>query len=123
MGLKQFDLAAIAEIDAGRIAVAFNHALRRCESDCLDRPGLKTRRTVTLTVALEPVLEGAGGLDSVNTSFSVAEKCPKRDSTAYNMKLTRDGLAFNELSPEDVDQMTFELDKKKDEKKEDADAE
>lgn len=50
--LEKFDLAALASIDGGRIAIAFEQALRRVAQDCDDRPGEKKERTVTLSLAV-----------------------------------------------------------------------
>lgn len=109
MSLQKFDLAAIVDIDDGRIRTALEQALRRCELDCRDRPGLEGKRSVKLEVRLSPVPTPEGELDSVDVSFAISEKIPPRASKSYNMRAARGGLLFNELSPEDCDQMTLDL--------------
>ena len=59
--LKQLTLATLAEIDGGRLAIAFEQALRRCAIDCDDRPGEKKARTVSMQISVEPRLDENGG--------------------------------------------------------------
>lgn len=108
MGLEKFSLEALASMDNGRICAAFEHAMKRCESDCKDRPALKEARNVTLAVSLEPVAADNGELESVNLTFKIKDSVPKRCSKSYNMKAVPGGLLFNDLSPEDVRQGTLD---------------
>ena len=109
MGLEKFDLAVLASMDDGRIREAFEQALKRCELDCKDRPALDEARKVTMAVSLVPVVGEQGDLDSVNIVVKILDTLPKRCSKAYNMKATRGGLLFNELSADDVNQATLEF--------------
>lgn len=108
MGLEAFTLATIADMDCGRIRVAFEHALARCQDDCKDRPDLKTSRKIALVLHLEPVCE-KGRLESVDVTFKITDTIPKRESKSYNMKAVAGGLLFNEASPDDVRQMTIDM--------------
>jgi hypothetical protein len=109
MALEKFSLASVASMDGSRIEKAFEHALNRCRFDCEDRPAVKGARKITLTVTLEPLVNDAGDLGSVNVAFDLADKLPKRSSKAYNMMPVVGGLAFNELSPEEARQMTLDM--------------
>lgn len=108
MALEKFDLATLADMDGGRIRVAFEAALRRLEADCRDRPGVKSARKLALLVQLEPVADD-GQLDSVNVTFRITDTVPKRESKAYNMAAVPGGLLFNDSSPEDVHQMSLDM--------------
>lgn len=108
MGLEAFTLATIADMDGGRIRLAFEHALARCQDDCKDRPDLKTSRKIALVLHLEPVCE-KGHLESVDVTFKITDTIPKRESKSYNMKAVAGGLLFNEASPEDVRQMSLDM--------------
>lgn len=109
MPLEKMSLKALATIDAGRVAVAFDQALRRAEEDCRDRPAVGGARKVSVVAILEPQSDARGDLDSVGVRIEIQDNLPKRQSTTYNCKATLGGLFFNEMSPEDVDQTTLDL--------------
>lgn len=52
MPLVQLTLESINDLDDGRVAVAFMQELRRAVTDCMDRPGDTTARSVSLETAL-----------------------------------------------------------------------
>jgi len=108
MALEKFTLATVSDMDGGRIRTAFEQALKRCEDDLKDRPGVKAARKVELHLALAPVADG-GELDSVNVTFRIKDNVPKRESKAYNMQSVPGGLLFNDASPEDVRQKTLDM--------------
>lgn len=112
MTLEKFTLSTLATMDDGRIKEAFEQSIKRCESDCKDRPGLDGERKVVLDVTLTPVPDENGVLDSVDIQFKIKDTLPKRCSKTYNMRATRGGLLFNEISPDDVNQATLEFDPK-----------
>jgi hypothetical protein len=109
MVMEQFSLESLNSIDEGRIREAVNAALKRCDVDCRDRPALKDARKVTIEISLEPQVGDTGDLHSVDVSFSVSDKQPKRKSRTYNMASVPGGLLFNERSPEDIKQGTLDL--------------
>ena len=108
MAIESFELKTLTEIDGGRIREAFEQALRRCESDCRDRPNIAKARTLTLSVSLVPAVDERGELDTVAATFDIAEKLPKRQSRKYQMLARGGKLLFNELSPDDVKQKTLD---------------
>lgn len=106
--LTKLDLAALLEIDGGRVRIAFERALAECQGDLKDRPGLKKARKLTLTCSFSPQPEEGGReLEMCDVRFSVKVDIPKRESKVYSMKAGRGGLVFNEDSPEDVNQATL----------------
>jgi len=109
MSLEKFTLATLAEMDGGRIMEAFEQALNRCRFDCEDRPAVKGAREIALVVTMEPVCDDNGELGSVDVSFDLNDKLPKRGSKTYNMQAVVGGLVFNELSPEEVRQKTLDM--------------
>lgn len=108
MAVKQFDAEAMAALDDKTIAAALNVHIRRASADCVDRPGEKKARVVTLQFAIVPVLMPDGSCDKVNTQFQIKSKIPDHRSRVYSMGLRRNGmLVVNEDSLDDVDQSTF----------------
>lgn len=105
--IEKFTLASLAQIDQGRIREAFEQAMRRCEFDCRDRPAIEDARKVTLTVELKP-RSASGDLESVDVKFAIKDAIPTRRSDVYNMRAVRGGLVYNEMSSEDVRQMTID---------------
>lgn len=108
MAKQVFKFESLTALDGGRMRVAFDQKMRALLEDCRDRPGLKQARKLTLTVSLVPVPDERGELDSCTVAFDFKVSNPKLASKAYDMKATRGGLIFNELSPEDIDQMTID---------------
>ena len=107
--LEKFSLAKLASLDSGRVAAAFDAALRRAQDDCKDRPALEEARTITLTLNALPVIdETEGEMHSVNLQFHITEKLPKRKSKTYNMLADDAGLYVNELAPDDARQLTLD---------------
>lgn len=108
MALEKFELALLPTMDGGRIKEAFEQALRRCEVDMRDRPNLKKDRSVAIVATLTPVADDHGDLLEVVVQFTVKDSIPARDSTVYHMNAARQGLFFNELSPDDARQLTLD---------------
>lgn len=108
MAVEKFELRSLVDLDSGRIRTAFEQALTRCLTDCRDRPAVTDARKITLAVAMAPVLDPDGEMESCNVQFQITDSVPKRKSKVYNMKSSRGGLLFNELSPDDVNQRTLD---------------
>lgn len=109
MALEKFSLGALASMDGGRIATAFQQALDRLRYDCEDRPSIKGARKVQLSVSLTPVATDSGELESVDVDIQMNERLPKRSSKSFNMEAVAGGLLFNELSPDEVKQKTLDM--------------
>jgi len=91
-GLQQLSLAQIAEIDDGRIAAAFDQALKRAAQDCDDRPGDDRPRKITIELAVAPVLDQNGMCDSVKSQIQIKDTIPTRKSRIYDFGLRKGGL-------------------------------
>lgn len=109
MALLQLDLASLNDLDDGRVAVAFMHELKRAVSDCIDRPGDKNARTVSLELKITPVVDAdSGQCEEAHGEFQIKSKVPQRKSKTYSFGIRKGGmLAFNSNSPEQVDQRTI----------------
>lgn len=106
--LEKFQLEALADIDGGRINVAFAQALARVIADCDDRPGDDKARTVTLTLEVKPVLDASGVCDDAKVQVIISDSIPKRKSKIFDMAMqkTKSGmqLLYRPDSLEDVEQ-------------------
>lgn len=107
--IKQMSLESLNSLDDGRVSMAFLHELKRAVADCMDRPGDKTAREVSLVFKLKPIIdESTGQCDMVNGDFKIKSKVPERKSKTYNFGVRKGGqLVFNENSPQAVDQKTI----------------
>jgi hypothetical protein len=108
MALEQFHLATLATLDGGRVGAAFDLALRRVIDDLNSRPNDDRARKLSLTVVLQPVADEKGDLVDTQVQFLVADNLPKRQSKVYSMSAEGGELWFNELSPDNVRQMTID---------------
>ena len=108
--LKELTLASMAEIDGGRLAIAFAQALRRCAIDCDDRPGEKKPRMVTIQVSTVPILDEDGLCEDCDVKVTIADSVPKRRSKAYNCSLRKGGhLLFHPDSLDEHEQHTMDF--------------
>jgi len=111
MALREFNADAMPALDNGTIAAAMNAHLKRCAADCMDRPGEKKARTVTLQFAVRPVMKPDGTCDKVDTQFQLKSKLPDHVSPVYSMGLRQRGqdaiLVVDEMALENVDQSTM----------------
>lgn len=107
--LEKFQLSALSVMDGGRVEVAFAQALQRVIGDCEDRPGEKSARTVTLQLAVVPVLDASGVCDDAKVQIVITDSVPKRKTRIYDMamKKTKQGpqLLYRPDSLDEVDQM------------------
>lgn len=104
----QLNMGSIMEIDRapgkpGRIAEAFDRALRQATQDIIDREGVASARTVTLKVIMTPITDDEHGLlEDIDVQFEIASRIPARSSAVFRMMPTRDGLLyFQPASPKD----------------------
>lgn len=101
--------ALMRDLDGGRIAEAFASELRRVAADCDDRPGDKNARKVTLTLAVAPICDEEGRLDTIAGKFHVTSTVPQRRSKIYSFGYRQGGkLVFNDLSDDNINQQTIE---------------
>ena len=108
MAVLEVTLDTIAKMDDGKLAAAFALLAREAIQDCADRPALTKKRKVTMTVEFEPELEGRN-LSTVKFAVDFQGARPALQSRVYSGRLDRKGrLTFNDLSPDDPDQMTLD---------------
>lgn len=111
--LKKFELSALSDLDGGRVNIAFNQALSRVIGDCEDRPGEKTARTVTMQLAVVPVLDESGVCDDAKVQIVITDSVPKRKTRVYDMALKKNqkgaSLLFRPDSLDEVEQDTFDF--------------
>ena len=114
MSLIQLSLETLKDLDGGRPALAFQHAVESAVLDCKDRPMDDRVRKITLEFNLKPVPEesdvpGVYCLANVEGDFKIKTAWPNRQTKTYSFGLNRQGkLFFSEASPDNVDQTTFE---------------
>lgn len=106
---KCLTLQTIGDLDRGKVALAFNHALRVATLDVLDRPADKTARKVTLTVELRPKLDKhSAALDVIENEFIIKTTVPNQRSASYPMVADQEGRQiFKPGSPFDPRQGAF----------------
>lgn len=109
--LEEVTLEALAKIDGGRVALAFQQALQRCVQDCDDRPGEKKARTVTIIANVVPVLDQDGMCEDCKLSFQIADNVPKRKTKEYHCAMRKGGkLSYHPDSLDNHEQETFPFD-------------
>ena len=109
MAMLQLNLENLAELDDGRVAIAFGQALKRAADDCIDRPGDKKARVISLEAHVIPVIDAdTGQCEGAHIEFQIKHKLPVRKSKTYSFEIKKGGhLWFSSESPDDVDQLTF----------------
>ncbi len=109
MAIEKFAFEKLATINGGRLRSAWDHAFERARHDCYDRDGLEEKRRVILVATLTPRRSSNGSDEpTVDVEFEVDDKLPKRRSHPMNMKMVRGALIYNEMSPDDVNQLSLD---------------
>jgi hypothetical protein len=106
--LRELTLESLRQLDMGKVHEAFQLHLKRAVVDCLDRPGDDKPRKVLMEVTIVPETDDTGDCYDVKTQIHVSSVVPKHRTKVYSMAPRRNGsLAFNEDSPENVNQSTM----------------
>lgn len=109
--LQRLTLEAMSNLDYGKAMIAFQRQLERAAHDCIDRPGDKRARKVTLQFNIVPVPQIDGNTincDSVKGTFTIRCKVPDYETDAVDFGISRDGsLVFNPDSPANHRQSTM----------------
>jgi len=108
MGRSKLSLASLADLDLGKVDVAFRATLQHILADLKNRPAEKKDRSITVKVVFSPEEITAGSLDTVCVSFEISAKVPGLRSRMYSMLAGKDGLTFDAESLDDAKQLTFE---------------
>jgi hypothetical protein len=111
MGLEKLTVDSLARIDFGSVAEAFKTHIERLVRDCMDRPGVKAARKVSLELKLTPISEVRGNTidcDGAKGVFRIKSCIPDHETQAVDFGVRGDGsLVFNEDSPRDHRQSTM----------------
>lgn len=102
--LVPLDFEHLATLDDGRIDRLLRMHVARAAQDCMDRPGDKSKRVVSLSIAVEPVVSDDGQCESTRVEIECKSKVPVFRSRPYEMHCTKAGLRFNQDFPEELDQ-------------------
>lgn len=109
--LKRLTLKTMEQLDYGKAMIAFQRQLERAVHDCIDRPGDKRARKITLQFNVVPIPEIDGNTihcDSAKGTFTIRCKVPDYETSIVDFGITREGdLVFNPDSPADHRQETF----------------
>lgn len=107
--LKALTLGSLSDLDLGRPQVAFEAELANAVRDCIDRPGDRAARKVTMTMHLTPIVDDDGDCDEVDVTFVFKTSVPNKQTKPYQMAINKQGrLFFSENHPEDLDQSTID---------------
>lgn len=98
------EFASLAELDDGRIQRLLRMHLARIAQDCMDRPGDKTKRKVSIEFIIEPQINQQGECDDARVTVECKSKLPVYRSKPYEMRVTKGGLLFNQDFPDSIDQ-------------------
>lgn len=76
--MEKLTLETLPQFDDGSVAIAVNQAIALCYHDCRDRPGMKTKREVSIKIKFTPQPDPHQGseLDTVHCEVEVGNKCP-----------------------------------------------
>ncbi|MGA2035378.1 MAG: hypothetical protein ABSG68_24285 [Thermoguttaceae bacterium] len=111
MPLQRLTLANIGELDNGLALETFQTALKRAVKDCLDRPGDKRARKVTLQMNVTPVAQIQGNAidcDGAKGVFLCKCRIPDYETREVDFGVQQTGdLLFNPDSPNDHKQITL----------------
>jgi len=104
----KFTLANLADLDQGSVRDLFDAAVKRCISDCKDRPASDKDRVVTMQVFVRPIAGKDGACECCSVQFAIADKQPKQESTVFRMHEKQGVLLFSDESPNDPGQTTIQ---------------
>lgn len=106
--LQQLKLETLDQLDDGRVAIAFAQNLKSIIQDCMDRPGDKRPRKVTLVLSAVPQVANDGSCEGISTEFEIKQTRPNQRSKAYSLAANKAGhLIFSSTNAEDVRQTTI----------------
>lgn len=106
---QALSLDTLPNFDSGKAAVAFKQAIRRAVLDLLDRPGERSKRTVSLSVEMTPIAEQDGDVVDAEIVFTIQTKMPAMRTNPKPMACDRQGrLIFNDLADDNPHQTTID---------------
>lgn len=87
-------LDTLGMLQQGVLATAFQKDLEFLVRDCVDRPGDKRPRTLSLKMTIEPNPGDEGICDQVNAEFSITAGVPNRRSRTFNLAVSGNGAVM-----------------------------
>lgn len=117
VNLEKLQLATLGVVEP-KLEAMFQKHVMNIVNDCLNRPGEKDKRSLTLKFDIIPVIEidkesGQLTCDEVRIQFKGESKVPTYRTKAFPMKLSRGGLMFNREIPEQLNQPSLVNDQTK----------
>lgn len=94
----------LTELDSGKINMLVTRHLALIANDCMNRPGDKNKRKVTLEFYAEPILEEDGQCERCKIEVECKSKVPTFRSRRFEMRVTKGGFLFNKDFPSELDQ-------------------
>lgn len=111
MAIQEMDLTfqSLEDLYEGRIAILLKRRLAMVAQDCMNRPGDKTKRKVTLEFCFEPVPDpdDLSVCERVNCELECKAKLPVYRSRPIQMRPHNSGFIFNQDFPDDINQQTL----------------
>jgi len=102
-------LRTLKDLDFGKLDEAFKRQMRACVTDCLDRPGDTSARSVELKFVLAPDADQGGTCEKVNLQVHIRSKVPAHRTRLFVCEpRTTGALVVNAESPEDPAQRTLD---------------
>lgn len=99
------DFTNLAHLDEGRINKVLAMHLSRIAGDCINRPGDKTKRKVSLEFTVTPIIEpDTGDCTEAKIEVECKSKVPVHKSKPYAMRVSNRGFSFNADFPDSIDQ-------------------
>lgn len=116
MARKLLRFEEVPHLQDGRVAAHMNELQAAAIADCINRPGEKKERTVSLTLHFKPIPDGRE-VGDIDVSFSFKSTAPKRQCPGILMAPAgAESLMYSEHSPEDPRQDTFEFKREEEER-------
>lgn len=108
MAKQRLSLAALATINHGKLAAAFDRLIQEAIADCDTRAEDKSARTVKLELAIKPQEVDRGDCETLEVSFGLSSRLPGRKLSGISMIRTKANEAvYSDDSLSDPRQATF----------------
>ncbi len=98
------DFTNLTKLDDGRIDKLLKHHLSIAARDCINRPGDKNARKVTLEFICKPQANPEGDAETASVELECKSKVPIYRSRSFEMRLNNGGFTYNQDFPNDLSQ-------------------
>ncbi len=111
MAIQEMNLTfeSLEDLYDGRIAMVLKRHMAMVARDCMNRPGDKTKRKVTLEFGFTPVPDpdDMSVCERVDCQLECKSKLPVHRSRPIQMRPHETGFIFNQDFPEDISQQSL----------------